>query len=293
MNYRHAFHAGNHADVLKHAVFARVIEHMKKKDKGFRIVDAHAGTGLYSLSSPEASRTQEWQQGVGRFFDIAGRVLPLGPDAEPFLQPWRSVVRAVNGGGGSLTRYPGSPEIAAQLMRAQDRLYANELHPEDHALLARHFAADRRVTVTELDASQALKAALPPVERRGVVLIDPPYEKSNEAELAVRMLREGLKRFATGCFLIWYPVTGDGLSDHLTDAVMLMGLPKLLKAELLVRKPVREGGLAGSGLLIVNPPWLIDLDLSHMLPALTERMAQGKGAGSTLVWLAGGEEPAA
>ena len=173
MNYRHAYHAGNHADVLKHAVLARIVEHLKKKDKPFRVVDAHAGIGLYRLDSIEAGKTREWEGGIGRL------AAPLDAEAEMLLTPYRQVIAALNPPGERLA-YPGSPEVVARLMRAGDRLVANELHPEDNMALARHFLRDGRVRVTEVDAEVCVKANLPPPERRGLVLIDPPYEDADE-----------------------------------------------------------------------------------------------------------------
>lgn len=280
MNYRHAYHAGNHADVLKHAVLARVIQHLRKKEKPFRVVDAHAGIGLYRLDAPEAAKTLEWQDGVGRLYSAGGGRLPLNARAEALLAPWRQVVEAVNGPDG-LKSYPGSPEIARLLMRADDALALNELHPEDFATLASRFGQDKRVALTKLDAGVALKALLPPPERRGLVLIDPPYEATDECEQLAAGLAEGLKRFATGIFCIWYPVTGDNLDVKLAGLIRSLGVP-LLQAELRVRKAVLEGGLAGSGLLILNPPWKLDEELSELLPSLSERLSQGKGASVTL-----------
>ena len=184
MNYRHAYHAGNHADVLKHAVLARVIEHMKRKEKPFRMIDAHAGVGLYDLGGIEAGKTAEWQAGIGRLAE------PLAAEAEALLAPYRQVIAALNPQGG-VRLYPGSPELALRLMRANDRMIANELHPADAIALERHFIRDPRVDVSSMDAETCLKAKLPPPERRGVVLIDPPYELKTEAEKSVRMLVHG------------------------------------------------------------------------------------------------------
>lgn len=280
MNYRHAYHAGNHADVFKHAVLARVLVHLAKKDKPFRVLDLHSGAGIYDLTGPEAGKTLEWQAGVARLGE------PLeDAAAEALLAPWRRVLARVNPQSG-LAHTPGSPEFARVLMREDDRLIANELHPEDRAALARAYGFDRRVTVAGLDAAIAIKAHLPPPERRGLVLIDPPYERSDEAEAAVRMLAEGHRRFATGIFLLWYPVTGDGLDQRLLAMAGALSLPRLLKAELMVRAARHGGGLAGSGLLIVNPPWRLDAELEVLLPPLAARLAQDARAESKLEWMA-------
>lgn len=278
MNYRHAYHAGNHADVLKHVVLARVIERLKKKDKPFRVIDAHGGIGAYDLSGAEAGKTREWEGGIGRMAEA------FAADVESLLAPYRQAIAALNGGGG-LARYPGSPWIAAHLMRSGDRLIANELHPDDKALLETCFRHDRRVSVTGVDAGVSIKANLPPPERRGLVLIDPPYEQKNEAARAVAMLAEGLRRFATGCFMLWYPVKADGLADGLGDAVERLGVPGTLKVELRVREAFDEGGLAGSGLAIVNPPWQLDRDLEILLPALARRLGLGNWGQGSVSWL--------
>jgi 23S rRNA (adenine2030-N6)-methyltransferase len=286
MNYRHAFHAGNHADVLKHVVLAWMIERLKAKAAPFRVLDSHAGIGIYDLTGEAAGRTGEWRDGVGRLHDETGAALPLSPPAEAVLAPWRSAVAAVNG-NGALRRYPGSPEIARLALRPQDRLALNELHPEDHASLASAYRRDARVRITNRDADLVVKAQLPPPERRGIVLIDPAYEATDEAGRAIAMLAEGHRRFASGIFVLWYPVTGDDLSRRIERDAKALALPKTLDLRLDVRKPVSGAGLAGSGLLIVNPPWPLEETLRDLLPELVERLRQGRGAGSSLAWLTG------
>ncbi len=286
MNYRHAFHAGNHADVLKHVVLAWMIERLKAKAAPFRVLDSHAGIGIYDLTGDAAGRTGEWHDGVGRLYDETGAALPLSPPAEAVLAPWRSAVAAVND-NGALRRYPGSPEIARLALRPQDCLALNELHPEDHASLASAYRRDARIRISNRDADLVVKAQLPPPERRGIVLIDPAYEATGEADRAIAMLAEGHRRFATGSFVLWYPVTGDDLSRRIERDAKALALPKTLDIRLDVRQPVRGGGLAGSGLLIVNPPWPLEETLRDLLPELVERLRQGRGAGSSLAWLTG------
>lgn len=286
MNYRHAFHAGNHADVLKHVVLAWMIERLKAKAAPFRVLDSHAGIGIYDLTGEAAGRTGEWRDGVGRLYDETGAALPLSPPAEAVLAPWRSAVAAVND-DGALRRYPGSPEIARLALRPQDRLALNELHPEDHASLASAYRRDARIRITNRHADLVVKAQLPPPERRGIVLIDPAYEATDEADRAIAMLAEGHRRFATGIFVLWYPVTGDDLSRRIERDAKALALPKTLDLRLDVRKPVSGAGLAGSGLLIVNPPWPLEETLRDLLPELVERLRQGRGAGSALAWLTG------
>ena len=276
MNYRHAYHAGNHADVLKHVILARAIAHLARKDKPLRVIDAHGGIGLYSLLSAQAGKTFEWREGVGRLFDEAGGRLALdNAKAEALLEPWRSMVEAVNSRGKALEWYPGSPELAVLLTRPQDKLLFNELHPDDFKTLEELYARDKRVKVTNTEAKVAVKANVPPPERRGLVLIDPPYEKKDDDRQAMSMLWHGQKRFATGCFMVWYPVTGDGLSRRMAEIAREMNYPKFLHVEMLVRRATNDGGLAGSGVFILNPPWPLAEELPVLLPALSKRLRQG------------------
>jgi 23S rRNA (adenine2030-N6)-methyltransferase len=284
MNYRHAYHAGNHADVLKHVVVARLLEHLKKKDKPFRILDLHAGIGVYDFTANEAAKTGEWRDGVGRFYNEEALPLPLSDQVEELIAPWRAAIAAVNA-PGSLHFYPGSPELALHVLRPSDRLMLNELHPEDFANLRGRYRRDRRVTLTELDAAVAIKAQLPPPERRGLVLIDPPYEALDEPDRNIRALRNGLERFSTGQFCLWYPITGDGLSDALAAQIHSLAIPRTLQVEMTIRAVMRDGGLAGSGLILVNPPWMLDRELELLLPELRGRLAQSPEARSRVHWL--------
>lgn len=278
MNYRHAYHAGNHADVLKHVVLVRVIELLKKKDKPFRVTDAHAGIGVYDLGGIEACKTGEWQGGIGRM------AAPFAAAIEDLLRPYRDCIAALNP-AGELRFYPGSPDLAARLLRRDDRLVANELHPEDMARLAEHFRGDPRVTVGALDAGIAIKAQLPPPERRGIVLIDPPYEAADEADRALRMLDQGLRRFATGVFLLWYPVKADHTADHIVRGAAALGQPATLQVELRVREAFKAGGLAGSGVIVVNAPWKLDEELHLLVPALADRLGLGDWGHGRVAWL--------
>lgn len=281
MNYRHVYHAGNFADVLKHAVLALVIAYLKRKEAPFRVVDTHAGTGLYDLAGEEAQRTGEWRDGIGR-------ILAAAPPADiaAILAPYLDVVAAENADSSSLSRYPGSPLIARRLMRRGDRLVANEAHPEDAASLKALFAKDPAAKVLALDGWMALKAVLPPKERRGVVLIDPPFEAPGEARRLVEGLAAAHARFATGIVILWYPVKDMRAARALRRDAAALALPKLLSAELYVRTP-RERELSGTGLLILNPPFTLEASLAALLPYLARTLARGEGAGSSLDWLAG------
>lgn len=278
MNYRHAYHAGNHADVLKHAVLARIMEHMKKKAKPFRVIDAHAGIGLYDLAGVEAGKTAEWEGGIGKM------AAPFAPEAEALLAPYRAVIAALNPGGG-VRLYPGSPELMLRLMREADRMIANELHPQDAIALERQYIHDPRVDVTSMDAGTCLKSRLPPPERRGVILIDPPYEVKNEAEKAVRMMIDGLHRFAQGVYLLWYPLKADQTAEAILAQVTALGVPATLKVEMRVREAFTGGGLAGSGLIVMNTPWKLDQDLKLLVPALAQRLGLGRWGQGTVEWL--------
>ena len=276
MNYRHAYHAGNFADVLKHAVLALVIEHLKRKEAPFRVIDTHAGAGRYALTSAEAAKTGEWRDGIGRLLGADAR--PLPGEVARRLRPYLDAVRAESA-GAAIASYPGSPCLALRLMRAQDRLIANELHEEDRAHLERAIGRDLRAKVLALDGWLALKALLPPRERRGVVLIDPPFEEEGELERLANGLAEAIGRFATGAYLAWYPIKDPKPIARFHHALTAMALPKPpLFAELLIRRPVDPDVLNGCGLVIVNGPYTLEDDLRIVLPELSRRLARAPGA---------------
>jgi 23S rRNA (adenine2030-N6)-methyltransferase len=278
MNYRHAFHAGNHGDVLKHIVMTRIIEHLKRKEKPFRVFDAHAGVGVYALDGVEAGKTREWEGGIGK---MPGA---FSAEVEALLAPYRSVIAALNPDGG-LTRCPGSPEVISRLIRAHDKFTLNELHPDDYAAMKERYCNDRRASVTGIDATVLMKANLPPPERRGLILIDPSYEVKNEKELVLEALRFGHRRFASGIFLIWYPVKGEDYAEKMCDAFQALEIPATLKVELRVRESFDGGGLAGSGLIVVNPPFGLEDELKVIMPALAERLGIGDWGKGVVEWL--------
>lgn len=295
MNYRHAFHAGNFADVMKHVVLARIIEYLKQKHAPFRVLDLHAGAALYDLTSAEAARTGEWREGVGRLYrDGSCSPEPLPGPAEALLAPWRKALAAVND-GVRLSRYPGSPEIARRLVREEDRLVFNELHPEDYATLAARFGREKRAKVMQLDAWAAAKALLPPRERRGVVLMDPPYEVAEETKRALAGLAETHRRFPTGIFCLWYPVKAQADANAMARRASALGLPQMLRVEITQRRAEKRDRLNGSGLILVNPPWTLRAELKVLLPALAERLSDQEfpGGGWRSQWLTGEKgEPA-
>jgi 23S rRNA (adenine2030-N6)-methyltransferase len=296
MNYRHAYHAGNFADVLKHLVLALVIDYLKRKPAPFRIVDTHAGSGLYALDSEAAAKTREWEGGIGRL--LGPGAAPLPPAVAARMAAYLDAVRAEND-GGSLRVYPGSPQIARHLMRADDSLVLNELLPEEHARLRGTLAGDRRVKVLALDGWLALKAQLPPPERRGIVLIDPPFEQEGELARMAEGMAEGLRRFATGVFLAWYPVKDPRPLAKLyravaTSAGAMGGVTqhKALRIELMLRRPADPERLNGCGLLVMNAPHTLAGDLAVILPEIARRLSDGADAYFYLGPILGPSEPA-
>lgn len=279
MNYRHAFHAGNFADVVKHAVLARILTHLALKDAPIRVLDTHAGCGLYDLASDEALRTGEARAGVMR---VAGADLS-GPLAD-FLAPWRAVLQAENGGDALLV-YPGSPVFARRLARPQDRLIFNELNPLEADQLAAVVRGDRRVRVTRRDGFEAVRAEWPPPERRGLVVIDPPFEVAGEFDRLARAMTDAARRFATGIVLLWYPIKDPAQVARFHDAVAASGLARILRIEHWTRRTGGEGPLAGAGMLVLNPPWTLAAETEAVLPELVARLGEGPEAGGRVDWL--------
>ena len=276
MNYRHAYHAGNFADVLKHLVLALVIDYMRRKEAPFRVIDTHAGCGRYALGSIQAGKTGEWRGGIGRLLGPDSK--PLPPDVAKVMRPYLDAVRAENP-APQLEVYPGSPLIARHLMREQDVLVANELHPEDCADLKSAIGRDRRVKLLALDGWVALKSLLPPKERRGVVLIDPPFEQEGEFDRLSEGLAEALRRFETGVYLAWYPIKDPKPIAAFHSALAAMAGPELLRLELMIRASGNAPDrLNGCGLIVANPPFTLYDRLAAVLPELTQRLAEGSGA---------------
>jgi 23S rRNA (adenine2030-N6)-methyltransferase len=281
MNYRHAFHAGNFADVVKHAVLALIIERLRAKETAFRVIDTHAGAGLYDLAGDEARRTGEWERGIGRLY---GRT--IDPRLAELLAPYLDAVRAANG-DGPLRFYPGSPWIARQLLRRQDRLTAVELHPEDAAALGARFAGDRQVKVIALDAWLALGSFVPPKERRGLVLVDPPFEERDDFDRLVDGFRTAHRRWPGGVYALWYPVKDLYAVDRLRAGLAASGIGRLLRAELMVRERSMPETFNGAGLVIANPPWQFEALLGDLLARLVPVLADGAGATHAIDRIAG------
>ena len=288
MNYRHAYHAGNFADVLKHAVLGLCLERLGAKDKPYAVIDTHAGVGWYDLHGDEARRSPEWEHGLARVLraDQTDAVRAA-------LAPYLSVVKAHNPElqreNGSISGFrwaPGSPAISADLSRPQDRLVFCELHPDDNAQLADRYEADPRVKTPDRDGYKELKALLPPRERRGLVLIDPPFEHVDEMYFLARAAKDAFARWPTGTFIFWRPLKefwaaerfDVGLAEWLLGEQELAP-EKLLRADLWVRELSEEGPLAGAGVVVINPPYGLDQHLLALLPWLAETLKRGAGAG--------------
>jgi len=269
VNYRHAYHAGNHTEVFKHAALIFVLERLMEKPQPFAVLDTHAGIGLYDLTSEQAQKTGEAEEGVAR---VADRPLVTAP-------AYSSLIAQMNPDG--LKTYPGSPEIVRRLMRADDRLMAVELHPADFETLKARYRNDRRIATHHRDGYEAIRGLLPPEIKRGLVFIDPPFEKTDEAERLGRALAVGLKRWPTGIFMAWYPIKDGRIGEVLAKAAA--GMPKVLRAEFFPYG-AGESSLPGSGLIVVNTPWKLDERLSALCAELAGRLGGGRGRWS-VDWL--------
>ena len=277
LSYRHSFHAGNHADVLKHIVLMLILENLKLKDKGFYYLDTHAGVGRYQLSSDEAGKTGEYKEGIGRLWERT--------DLPEEISRYVDLIKHLNFGAKTLRYYAGSPLIAAQLLRPQDRALLTELHPRDFPLLRNNFKEFKNVSVKCDNGFQQLKATLPPKERRGLVLIDPPYELKEDYDLVVKAAEEGYKRFATGTYAIWYPVVLRQQTKRIFKGLQASGIRKILKIELAVRPDSDQRGMTASGMAVINPPWTLENQMKAMLPYLVKTLVP-EGTGSwTVEWI--------
>lgn len=279
MNYRHSFHAGNFADVLKHVVLMRILAHLARKDTPFRVIDTHAGAGLYDLGSAAAARTGEWIDGVGR---LAG--FGFSPGAAAVMAPYRAALDALSAGG---SLYPGSPALIQHALRPQDRAAFNELHPEEFGQLRRLAGRDERIALTHLDAYTAWKAQVPPPEKRGLVLVDPPFEKEDEFVRLAQGMQMMARKWATGLAMIWYPLKNRGAVTKFEAQCRESGFGKLLALELHVDAITPDGPLAATGLLLANPPWTLADEMTALLPELSACLARGETARWRVDWLSG------
>jgi 23S rRNA (adenine2030-N6)-methyltransferase len=275
LSYRHAFHAGNHADVLKHLVFAQLLLHLTRKEKPLWVIDTHAGAGRYALGEGYAAKNAEYESGIGKLWSRT--------DLPPALMHYVAQVRAINP-DGVLRHYPGSPQLALQLMRPHDRLRLFELHTTDSALLAQYFrTAGRRVAVVANDGYAGLKSVLPPPSRRGLVLVDPSYEMATDYRAVPQAIEDALQRFATGTYAVWYPQMQRRESERLPEQLHRVANGDWLHVSLSVKAPACDGfGLHGSGMFVFNPSWNLEATLRTAMPMLVAALRQDDHAGFTL-----------
>ncbi len=259
MNYRHIYHAGNFADVMKHLALVLILDHLKKKEAPFCVIDAHSGIGLYDLQSEAAQKTKEWEHGIGRFSGFE--------DNDDFALYQRSIKSYLDKG-----QYPGSPLLISNMLRPQDRLIANELHPDDCETLKSNLRGKQNVRVTHLDAYECIRANIPPKEKRGLILVDPPFEERDEFETLARQMGEWQKRFATGIFMVWYPIKAHLAVEKIKREAQSLSFPRTWCMETMQHPRKQEGTFNGSGLLIFNAPFQIPERLTAVLPLLQERI---------------------
>jgi len=262
MNYRHAFHAGGFADVHKHSILVRVLLYLRQKPAAFRVIDTHAGAGRYDLSAPEPRRSGEWRDGVARLWEAG-----LSGSIRELLAPYLDVVAAFNR-SGALRVYPGSPLIATSLMRQQDRLIACELEPSAAAAFAAALRGEHNAKALTIDGWTAAGAYVPPRERRGLVLIDPPFEDAADFDRLSNTLSIAYRKWPTGTYLLWYPIKDRNAPDALARRLKRLNLSDMFRCELMMGATRTEGGLVGSGVIVVNPPFTLEQDLRALMPAL-------------------------
>ncbi|EHK7542390.1 23S rRNA (adenine(2030)-N(6))-methyltransferase RlmJ [Vibrio cholerae] len=268
LSYRHSFHAGNHADVLKHIVQSLILNSLQQKEKPFVYHDTHSGVGRYDLTHEWSEKTGEYKQGIARVWQQDN--IPAELDS------YLDAIRQLNQ-GETLRYYPGSPRVARAYLREQDRMVLTELHPSDYPLLEQEFHRDRQVSIYKEDGFARLKASLPPQERRGLVLIDPPYELAKEYRDVVRAIAQSYKRWATGIYAIWYPVVNRCDIDDMLEGLQGLEIRKILQIELGVAPDTNERGMTASGMIVINPPWTLESQMQTILPFLKQAIAPATG----------------
>lgn len=268
LSYRHSFHAGNHADVLKHIVQSLILNALQQKETPLVYHDTHSGVGRYDLTHEWSEKTGEYKQGIGRLWQQT--------DTPAAIDSYLDAVKALNQ-GDELRYYPGSPRIAHAHLRSQDRMVLSELHPSDYPLLEQEFARDRQVAIYKQDGFARLKASLPPKERRGLVLIDPPYELAKEYRDVVQAIAQSHKRWSTGIYAIWYPVVNRCDIEDMLDGLAKLGIRKILQIELGVAPDTNQRGMTASGMIVINPPWKLESEMQTILPFLKQAIAPATG----------------
>lgn len=264
LSYRHIYHAGNHADILKHIVVSEICHHLTKKEAPFFYLDTHAGIGEYPLDSQQAQKNKEFQTGISQLLTLS---TPPAPIAR-FLD----IVKAMNP-ENTIQYYPGSPKVVEAYLRPKDKMYLCELHPNDQPVLAELFHSNRNVKVEKSNGFKAVKAMLPPPQRRGFVLMDPPYEVKQDYQTVVKSLQEGYKRFAQGTYAIWFPILSRKQANELANSIQQTKISNVLLIELSIRDDDTSKGMNGSGMIVVNPPWTLEQSANDFLPVLTKLLA--------------------
>ena len=281
MNYQHEFHAGNFADVFKHAILCRILHYLRGKPAAFRVIDTHAGAGVYDLSSEKAARGGEWRTGIEKLL-----AAQLSETVTVLLSPYLQVVRAMND-SDHIRIYPGSPALARAWLRPQDVLIACELEPKAAAALSRNLRGDSRIKTLAVDGWTALNAYVPPKERRGLVLIDPPFEADDDFTRLASGLWAAHRKWATGVYALWYPIKRRAGPEDLARRLRRFAFPKVLRIELLVSDLADPTRLNGAGMIVVNPPWTLENELSELLPALAGILGRSGRGSFGLDWLGG------
>jgi 23S rRNA (adenine2030-N6)-methyltransferase len=282
LSYQHAYHAGNHADVLKHVVLLALLAQLAAKDKPLRYIETHAGAGGYDLSAPAARKNREYLGGIGKIWNASGAPAAVARLVE--------LVRGYNNGAKTVERYPGSPWLARELLRPTDSVYLFELHPAEHRGLEQAFGADRRVTVLRADGLEGCIGLVPPPERRGLVFMDPSYEVKDEHTHVIDALQKAQRRFATGTYAVWYPVLERRWVERFERAVRGIGSGSVDVYELCVARDGRGEGLTGSAMIVANPPWKLRAELELALPWLARELGVD-GSGSYRVAAQSGSTP--
>lgn len=263
LSYRHSFHAGNFADVLKHIVLVEILDYLNKKDTGYEYIDTHSGAGLFNLRSNDAQKLQEYNNGIAK----------LDANAYPELAAYFELIRAVNP-TDNLAFYPGSPAIAQYFLRPQDRAWLYELHPKDYSLLCDTMAANKKIRVKQQDGLSGMLSLMPPTSRRGLVLIDPSYEIKTEYQLVADSVIKAHKKFSSGIFAIWYPVVDRSTIDRLEKNLVDSGIKNIQRFELGINADNPGRGMNNSGMIVINPPWTLLDKMSNLLPKLAKTISE-------------------
>ncbi|CAG9000394.1 MAG: Ribosomal RNA large subunit methyltransferase J [Candidatus Celerinatantimonas neptuna] len=264
LSYRHSFHAGNFADIIKHLTLTQILSYLTQKDKAICYIDTHAGAGGYRLSSEQANKTGEYHQGIELVWKQA--------NCPSVLNEFFKIIEQFNTSPNALENYPGSPWIAAHCLRNQDKLFLHELHPADFKSLSNLMKRDRRIRVIQSDGFQGAIGLLPPPSRRGLLFIDPPYELKEDYDRVVKVITQAHKRFATGCIALWYPVVERYRINRLEKRLKESGIPNIQLFELSQRRDNNQSGMTASGMIVINPPWKLKQDLESALPWLTKQL---------------------